>query len=162
MRKNPSTRTRAPRRALHLIDLENQLCGNVTPNGCRDFYTAYQELQLLGPIDHVIVGIAPQNLADTFALPSGWRRVVGPAGTQSADLAILEAEPPPAALATYDELVLASSDGGFLDLVLRAKAAGLKVTIVSNPDRSPHWQMYVAAHRHMTVGAPASARKAVA
>ena len=44
MRKNLSTTTRAPRRVLHLIDLENQLCGNVTPIACRDFYRAYQEL----------------------------------------------------------------------------------------------------------------------
>ena len=119
-------------RALHLIDIENEVCGRVTPFTCREFYRSYNALRLLGPLDHVIVGVSPQSLADTSPLPAGWRRVMGPKGTQSADQALLDAEPPLAALRTYSELILASSDGGFLDLVLRAKAAGLRVTVVSN------------------------------
>lgn len=145
-----------------MVDIENQVCGRVTPAACRDFHSAYSALGLVGPSDHVIVGVSPESLADTFTLPSGWRRVLGPAGSQSADLAILEAEPSLAALQTYDELILASSDGGFLDLVLRAKAAGLQVTIVSNAQQAPHWQMYVAASRHLTVQVPQVTWRAVA
>lgn len=155
MNNNKTTATTA-HRALHLVDVENQVCGRVTPASCRAFYAAYNALGVIRPMDHVIVGVAPENLVDTFPLPSGWRRVVGPSGEQSADLAIKNEEPAPSALTTYDELILASSDGGFLDLVLRAKSAGLRVTLVSNVHRLPHWQMYVAANRHLTLNLPST------
>lgn len=138
-------------RRLHLIDIENEVCGDLTPATCRDFYTAYTRLGILGPLDHVIVGVSPRTLSNTFALPVGWRRVMGPRGPQSADLALLAAEPAPDQLATYTELVLASADGGFLDLALRAKNAGLKLTIVTNRRRRPQRLLYAAAHQHLTV-----------
>lgn len=156
-----ATQTVSPR-ALHLIDIENQVCGRVTPATCRDFLASYRSLGLIGPADHVILGVSPENLANTFTLPIGWRRVVGPEGAQSADLAILDAEPALPALQTYDELILASADAGFLALVLRARAAGLKVTIVSNAQQEPHWRMYVAGSRHLTVDVPHGTRQAVA
>ena len=126
MKKTQRTTQTVSPRALHLIDIENQVCGRVTPATCRDFLSSYRSLGLIGHADHVIVGVSPENLANTFTLPNGWRRVVGPEGAQSADLAILDAEPALPALQTYDELILASADAGFVALVLRARAAGLK------------------------------------
>ena len=153
MKKAQGTAQTVSPRALHLIDIENQVCGRVTPATCRDFLSSYRSLGLIGHADHVIVGVSPENLANTFTLPEG---------TQSADLAILDAEPALPALQTYDELILASADAGFLALVLRARAAGLKVTIVSNAQQAPHWRMYVAASRHLTVDVPHGTRRAVA
>ena len=147
-----ATRHDAPTRSLHLIDIENQVCGHVTPSNCREFYIAYAELGLIRPGDHVVVGTSPESLADTFTLPCSWRRVMGPEGPQSADLAMLSAAAMTTeALRTYDSLILASSDGGFLDLVLRVKQAGLQVTLISNKLQAPHWQLYVAASRHLAI-----------
>ena len=43
-----------------------------------------------------------------------------------------------------------------------ARAAGLKVTIVSNAHQAPHWRVYVAGSRHLTVDIPQGTRRAVA
>lgn len=153
-RRPHTTVTAAPgiaARRLHLIDIENEVEGHVTPNTCREFLAAYTRLGILGPRDHIVIGVSPSTLTHTFVLPAGWRRVMGPQGPQSADLALLSAEPATEHLTTYSELVLASADGGFLDLALRAKHAGLGLTVVTNQRRAPHWRLYTAAHRHLTI-----------
>lgn len=142
---------RTSHRRLHLIDIENEVEGHVTPETCREFLTCYTRLGILGPQDHIVVGVSPVTLTHTFVLPAGWRRVMGPRGPQSADLALLAAEPATGNLTTYTELVIASADGGFLDLALRAKHAGLMLTVVTNRQRTPHWRLYTTAHRHLTI-----------
>lgn len=143
--------SRSPRRSLHLIDIENQLCGQVSPDACRAFYVVYAQLGLLGPRDHVVVGTSPATLVDTYPLPRAWRRVMGPEGDQSADIALLAAAPTPQRWSSYGQLVLATADGGLLDIAVQARTAGLDVTVVTHHQRPPHWRLYAAAHRHLAI-----------
>lgn len=95
--------------------------------------------------------LGPHPLAGTVALPSGWRRVMGPAGPHSADLALLAAEPMQATLTTYVELVIASADHVFAGLAVRAVKAGIRVTLVTAFNRPPHWRRYRDADAHLTL-----------
>ena len=140
-----------PLRRLHLVDIENEVGGHVTAKTCLDFLAEYTRLGIVGDLDHVVVGCSPQTLRQTWVLPTGWRRVMGPRGPQSADLALIDAEPSPRLLASYAELVLASADGGFLDVATRAKDAGLLVTVVTNVHRTPHHLLRAVAHRLLTI-----------
>lgn len=141
----------APRRLLHLVDIENEVGGHVTPKTCLEFLAEYTRLGVIGDLDHVVVGCSPHSLRHLWVLPTGWRRVMGPQGPQSADLALLDAEPSPRLLASYSGLVLASADGGFVELALRARDAGLKLTVVTNVHRKPHHLLRAAADRLLTI-----------
>lgn len=149
----------APRRRLHLVDIENEVGGHVTPTSCLEFLAEYTRLGIIGDLDHVIVGCSPQTLRHTWVLPTGWRRVMGPRGPQSADLALIDAEPPPRHLASYSELILASADSGFVELALRARNAGLELTVVTNVHRKPHHLLRAAADRLLTINVDVPTRR---
>ena len=156
-----ATAIHLPRR-LHLIDIENEVMGRVTPASCREFAAAYAGLGIVGAHDQVIVGVSPNSLLATFVLPFEWRRVMGPDGPQSADEALLGAVSPTGLHSRFSELVIASSDHVFLELALRARQVGLLVTLVTNQSRTPHWRLYIAAHRHLTVAVSSADMGAVA
>jgi hypothetical protein len=141
----------APRRRLHLVDIENEVGGHVTPSSCLEFLAEYTALGVVGDRDHVVVGCSPHSLRHLWVLPAGWRRVMGPRGPQSADLALIDAEPSPRLLSSYSGLVLASADGGFVDLALRARTAGLELTVVTNVHRRPHHLLRAAADRLLAI-----------
>ena len=79
-------------RRIHLVDIEN-MCGFVTPTSARAFAEAYDSAGLIWRADHVVVGTSPASVAQTFPLPPGWRRVLGPAGPDGADFALTNALP---------------------------------------------------------------------
>lgn len=152
----------APRRRLHLVDIENEVGGYVTPTSCLEFLAEYTRLGIVGDLDHVVVGCSPYSLRHTWVLPTGWRRVLGPQGPQSADLALIDAEPSPRLLASYSGLVLASADGGFVELALRARNAGLELTVVTNVHRKPHHLLRAAADRLLTIDVDVPPRRQAA
>lgn len=141
----------APLRRLHLVDIENEVGGHVTPTSCLAFLAEYTRLGIVGDLDHVVVGCSPHSLRHTWVLPAGWRRVLGPRGPQSADLALIDAEPSPRLLSSYSGVVLASADGGFVDLAVRIRNAGLQLTVVTNVHRKPHHLLRAAADRLLTI-----------
>jgi hypothetical protein len=139
------------KRRLHLVDIENEVAGRVTPESCRIFLAEYVRLGILGGSDLVIVGVSPTSMVATYPLPAGWRRALGPDGPESADIALLTGVPAMDRWSSFSELVIASADHSFLALACQARGMGLAVTIVTNSSRPPHWRLYAAADRHLTL-----------
>jgi NYN domain len=118
-------------RDLHLVDIENLCGGRVTETACAAFSATYHSRRLVGPADLVIVGGTPASIKRTFALGPSWLRVVGWSGcTDAADLALLDAMPSSARLATFRRLVIVSRDHIFTEAAQRAHANGLTVAVV--------------------------------
>lgn len=149
-------------RRIHFVDIENEVGGWVTPLACDEFAAEYRQLSVFGPMDQIIVGVSPYSIAATYTLPPGWRRVLGPQGPQSADKALLAEIPDDRRLASFTEVVIASGDRSFLTLALRARLAGLGVTLVTNRLFRPHWKLYKAASQHLTISVQSSFPRAAA
>lgn len=123
-------RTRRPRRAIHLIDVEN-LCGYPRPSdrevrAVRDEYAA---AVCIGRHDHVVLAVNHGAALEVGACWPG-RLILG-SGPDGADLALLAVATHEAIAVRFDEVVIASGDGIFADLAARLTAAGVAVRVVS-------------------------------
>ena len=122
------------RRQLRLVDLEN-LAGSpvVSLPVAHTVADRLADCAPLGPTDLQAVASAHiSGFAAKSAFPGAhvrWR-----SGTNGADLALLDyaGEIP---LERFGSIVIASADKIFMDLALKAKAAGLSVTIVADSNR---------------------------
>lgn len=135
-------------RTLAILDIENLLGGRVTPDRVRLLDHAYQQLQPIGPWDLCTVATAPAHIANTYPLARPWRRVIGPPGPDSADLALLRDGVPWDRLHTFSRVVVASGDAAFLPVIEAANRLGIPSTIITSDLTFPHWRLYQACTQH--------------
>lgn len=123
--------------SVHLIDLENHVFATDHKATVRDVANWWEfycnEVLGIGPNDVVFLGVSVKNLWMKKAIP--WRKnlfwVVGHAGPNGADQAILASVYPPHAALTYRRAVVVSGDGAFINFAVRAKQAGMIVQVVA-------------------------------
>jgi hypothetical protein len=137
-------------RRMHLIDIEN-MCGFVTPTSAKAFGDAYTSAGLIWRADHVVVGTSPASVAQTFLLPPGWRRVLGPPGPDGADFALANALPDVSLLTSFGELIIASGDHYFCEVAAVARAAGLRVLLVTTRGTLVSGELYRLVEHHIVL-----------
>ncbi|MEH6807068.1 MAG: NYN domain-containing protein [Rhodococcus erythropolis] len=115
-------------RTLHLIDLENLVAGNVTPDSCAGAWDEYRRELGVRWDDHVVVAVSEKNALTAFlVLPGTVQKVVGPNTADGADHALLDAVDPGWAHARFRQVVIASGDHIFAPLARRLSGDGLLV-----------------------------------
>ncbi|HEY8787583.1 MAG TPA: hypothetical protein VIM10_00400 [Actinopolymorphaceae bacterium] len=145
-------------RRIHLVDIENMCRGFVTPTSARAFAEAYATAGVLGWADHVVVGTSPASVVQTYSLPRGWRRVLGAAGPDGADIALADALPDGLLLTSFDGLVIASGDHYFCKVAIAASKAGLHVSLVTTKDTLISAELYRLAEDHIVLPLRATPR----
>lgn len=139
-------------RDLHLVDIENLCGGRVTEAASAAFSAAYHTRRLVGPADLVIVGGTPASIKHTFALGPSWLRVVGRSGCpDAADLALLDAMPSAARLASFRRLVIVSRDHIFAEAAHQAHAYGLTVAVVITTTNGLSRALSAVADEHIHI-----------
>lgn len=122
-------------RTLHLIDLENLLCGYLRSERIRDGLQLYIEQSGYRRGDRVIVAVAARHRGLVGPLlPNGWELVLGDDGPDGADRALVAALPPlPEIALSFGRVNLASADHYFKPLARDLRTHGLPVvTFVGN------------------------------
>lgn len=115
-------------RTLHLIDLENLVAGQVTPESCAAAWQEYSRRLDVRWDDHIIVAVSEKNALTAFlALPGTVQKVVGSNKPDGADLALIDAVELGWAQARFRQVVIASGDHIFTPLVEELSAGGLFV-----------------------------------
>jgi hypothetical protein len=137
-------------RRIHLVDIEN-MCGFVTPTSAKAFAEAYGSAGLIGRVDHVVVGTSPASVVQTYSLPRGWRRVLGQAGPDGADIALADALPDALMLTSFDGIVIASGDHHFCKVAIAATKAGLHVSLVTTKGTRVAAELYRLAEEHIVL-----------
>lgn len=120
-----------PRRALHLLDVENLTSGCITTVTVTRLWAVYDELVGVTRQDQVIVAVADRNALTTwYTLPPGIRRVVAGSGPDAADRALTACVDITHAAERFTDLVIGSADHHFATLARSARLAGLDVVQV--------------------------------
>lgn len=120
-----------PGRTLHLIDIENLVRGSgATPAEVAEALAGYRATVAVGPGDHVVIASGRRLLMAAGLAWPGARLLLG-AGSDGADLALLDASLPAAVAAAYDRVVIGSGDGIFAARAAELRCAGLMVAVVS-------------------------------
>lgn len=129
--------------------------GFVTPTSARAFAEAYRTAGVLGWADHVVVGTSPASVVQTYSLPGGWRRVLGEAGPDGADIALADALadalPDGLLLTSFDGLVIASGDHHFCKVAIAASKAGLHVSLVTTKGTLVAAELYRLTEEHIVL-----------
>lgn len=121
-----------PRRAHHLIDIENLLAlthGQPVAPAAGQLYRAVAGV---GPGDLLTVAADRSRVFEVHAAFPGAALRWG-TGPDGADLALLDAIDVHLLARRFDTLVIGSGDHLFWDLAYRARAVDLKVVVVSRP-----------------------------
>jgi hypothetical protein len=116
-------------RAIHLIDTENLVGGpGATSYAIRRAWDTYRAAVPIGPRDHVIVA------SSSYFAKKAMFEMAGPGvqlrvrdGKDGAELALMDAVDIEHAARRFGQLVIASGDGIFTDLALRARDLGMQV-----------------------------------
>lgn len=138
-------------RTLHLIDLENLLCGRVDPRSVVQVWDEYRRVTGLRWDDHVVVSVAKRHAPATFfALPASVQRVIGADEADGADTALLDAVQIDWAATRFRQVMLASGDHIFGDVARTLRGEGLHLVQViggglcgSEIYRQCHDQLYL-------------------
>ncbi|WP_280488628.1 NYN domain-containing protein [Nocardia farcinica] len=115
-------------RTLHLIDLENLVAGQITPEACTAAWQEYCRRLDVRWDDHVIVAVSEKNALTAFlALPGTVQRVVGSNRRDGADRALIDAVELGWAQTRFRQVVIASGDHIFAPLANKLTVGGLFV-----------------------------------
>ena len=133
-------------RTLHLIDIEN-LCGesNLTIGQVRAIDAAYKDLTKPQKEDLFFVTVSSTNNLE--AAMFGWQgaKIACREGRDGADILLANELLNPKTSDMFENIFLASGDGGLAPFVSRAKSQGCKVTIVSATESLSHYMRYLGA-----------------
>lgn len=135
-------------RVLALVDMATVLEDDSTCDLHVDaLWSAFTAAVDLGPNDQIVVGSTPRSApAIWFGLTQkNTRHVVG-RGPGGSHRALLDAVDIDHAATRYDELVIASGNGGFTPLAIAAAARGMRVHIVTG--RWTSHPLIMAGHQH--------------
>lgn len=119
-------------RAVHLIDLDNQLdSASPAPGAAAAWWDAYR--RLVGPGDALTLASSHHSALRTWwELPVGRMQLLARSGADGADTALAEALDLRHAATRFDYLVLASEDHYFVPLLKAADRAGLTTWVVTS------------------------------
>ena len=133
-------------RSIHLIDIEN-LCGSSQPSRheVEHARARYSEWVPVGNLDQVVVASSRGNLMSAFI---GWpgARYLSQDGKDGADICLARVIVDEGIEHRFDNVVLASGDGGLAPFVAHLATKGLNTTVVSPANRLSR-QMRMAAHK---------------
>lgn len=118
-------------RALHVIDMENLLAGDITVQRLQVAWSWYLASSVVGPLDQLFAGFC-STWAPWAALtvPSRIRLVFGGHGNDSAETALMHSLPAAWAASRFEHAVVASADAAFVPWVNEVRSAGTRVTHV--------------------------------
>ena len=122
-----------PGRRLHLVDVEN-LVGSGRPQApdlawCE---RTYRKLAITAPDDLVVVATNPFVVLDVGGAWPSCRLRIGH-GPDGADRVLLRALAEERIHQRFDQVVIASGDGIFVDPVVQLQRQGVQVTVVARP-----------------------------
>jgi hypothetical protein len=123
-----------PKRAIHLLDVENLLANpRPAPKEVERCRAQYEALVRPGPSDQVVLSC---NHGAAISVGPAWSnaRLLLRSGADGADLVLLEVIEREALETRFDEVIIGSGDGIFTDAAARLVAHGPRVTIVSRPE----------------------------
>lgn len=118
-----------------VVDIENVVGGAVMrPEQAAWAHYTIQAAVSLSEREQVVIGTSHVGV---LATGIGWRgpRIVVRSGVDGADLALLDVLTEERIEERFDDLVLASGDGIFADVVASLGASGVNVTVVARSDR---------------------------
>ena len=123
--------TNPAQRKLHVIDVENlighgEIC-SAEASHCRD---VYEQTGLVGPRDHIVVACNPYI---GFDVGSCWQpgRLLVRHGHDGADHALIQVLTSERIEERFTEVVVASGDGAFTDVVAWLQTHDVEVTVVA-------------------------------
>ena len=146
-------RTAAAWRTVHVVDVENLLCGahlGATAEQVRACLEEYRAAVGAGPDDVFYLGANP-GLWFTVHEAAGGQRVVGYRGKDGADRALLEVVDGDLVVERFDRICIASGDHAFAPLARTCRDGGLVVTVATQP-QSVSAELYRAATEHVVLG----------
>lgn len=119
-------------RALHLIDLDNQLnTASPTPGATAAWWRSYE--RLVGREDAIVVASSHHSaIRSWWELPVGRMQLLVRSGADGADAALTDSFDLAHTAARFDYLVLASEDHYFVPLLQAAEQAGLTTWLVTS------------------------------
>jgi len=145
-------------RTVHVVDLENLLCGahrRTTIDEIQSVIAEYRALVGARPDDLFFYGANPKFQLQV-ALATGSNQVRGYRGRDGADMALLHVVDPDWVVGRFDRVCLASGDHIFAPLARTLREQGLHVTVVSRP-MSVAAELYSAASEHLVLPAALAA-----
>lgn len=136
-------------RRLVVVDIENCVGGAVltTSAACWAREAVQREV---GCTDQVVIGVAHVGLISTAGAWPG-ARIVVESGPDGADRALLEVLQHEGVGNRFDELVLFSGDGIFVDSVAELAAMGVRVTVIGHRGHVAA-RLRMAAHETRYIG----------
>jgi hypothetical protein len=131
-RRVPRARHVSVGRALHLVDLENLMCGPLQPAIALRYAAArYEQVAVVRPDDHVVVAVNPALALDAGRAWPTARLLVG-RGPDGADRELLATlADTPWVAARYDRVVIGSGDGIFASALESLRALGIATGVVA-------------------------------
>ena len=147
-----SVRVFPPKRALHLLDVENLLGGRVTSSRVKALWELYCMTAEVEEVDLVVAACSHRSASQVlFALPSRVRVVIGSDVPDGADVALLDAVDASRQAARFARVVVGSGDHAFAPLAQEFVAAGCPVDLVTGPGFSARrLRMVCRSHRHFS------------
>ena len=141
-----STKTLARNRAIHLIDIENQLgTPFCEPSAIALWMEDYMVSFVTGPNDLVVIGATSTECLFSIDRSGVCGRHLYLPGPDGADRALLEVMREERLEARFEKLFCASGDGIFAAEVSRLARLGMNTTVISRPERLAK-TLLIAAH----------------
>lgn len=113
-------RQRITERAIHLVDIENQIGSpRCTPDEVKEWFDYYSSKVALGALDIVIIGVTNVHNVFSVAMSGVPARIVYKFGPNGADLALQSVMRDEAIERRFGKIYCASGDGGFTEQVGR-------------------------------------------
>ena len=130
----PQKKRKLRGRRLVVVDIEN-VAGGASVNGlvASASRSRVDHAFVRRPTDHVIVGTCHIGLLHAGLAWPGARMVVR-SGTDGADLALLDVLINERIHERFDDVVLVSGDGIFVEAVAELENSGVHVTLISDPE----------------------------
>ncbi len=134
------------KRTLHLIDIEN-LCGESNPTLAQVVAMNVAYKDLLNPQKEDLFFVTVSSTNNLEAAMFGWpgAKVACLEGHDGADILLANELMNSKTSEMFENIFLASGDGGLAPFVSRAKSQGCKVTIVSAIESLSHYMRYLGA-----------------
>ena len=140
----------SPPRALHVLDVENLLGGQVTFGRTKVMWDLYCEAAKVDDADMIVAGCS-RRFAESvlFALPSRGRVVIGANVPDGADAALLDAVDPTHQASRFARVVVGSGDHAFAPMALQFVTAGCPADLVTGSGfTARRLRMVCRSHRH--------------
>lgn len=126
-----SKKQRLTERAVHLVDIENQIGSpRCSPKEIREWFDYYSSTIGLGALDIVVIGVTNVHNIFSVAMSGVPARIVHKFGPDGADIALQSVMEDEALDRRFGKVYCASGDGGFAEQVSRL-GSSVQVIVVA-------------------------------